>query len=248
VTFDAALVVSDDELGVLWAIAGRPLFGYAPPRELDEAAWRAVLRGLVARGFIEDGDPPQLAADVQRLVGVALFADQMLQVTVNHYGADGGGDSSQDVVWRRGESLVRQTPTPNGLHRFSALDRAAIDALLAEALAFPAVDGARTGEPQTLGSDEYRQGLAQLVAEGADAAVARHPSLAGFADALQHGGDGTIVMLLDGALEGGELSFTASPQHGLWVRRDGGDDTVVLQRVSPETAREQVAELVRAFG
>jgi hypothetical protein len=244
---DTALVVSDDELGVLWAIAGRPLFGYAPSRELADPAWRAVLRGLVARGFIADGDPPSLATDVERLIGTALFAEQMLQVAMNHYGT-GSGESSQDVIWRRGETLVRQAPTANGLHRFSSCDRAAVGAIVDEALVFPAADGSKTGEPQTLTADEYLDALDVNVRDGAAAAAARHPAFAGYAEALRDGSEGTVVMLVDDALEGGELSFIASAPHGLWVQRDGADATVVLQRVSAATARDQVDELVQAFG
>lgn len=239
------LVLSGEELGVLWALAGRPLFGYVPWPELDEATFAAVARGLLARGFLIEGDPPGMAPEVERLLGVALFCEAMLRCTVNQFGPVDPA-TRQEVFWRRGESLVRHTPAKTGTHRFSACDDAAIDATLAGMLDLGDDERSAPGSPQTLSQAEYIDALETVQRDGA-AAAARYPLLADYLRALHDPHRATSIEVRDDRLAGEELSLLHSPEHGIWMQREGAERTVVLQRVDAGAAREQVAALVGTF-
>jgi hypothetical protein len=243
---DAVVVLSDEELGVLWTLAGRPLFGYVPWPELDEARFQAVARGLLARGFIREGDPPLMAPDVERLLGVAMFADQMLRCTINQFGPVDPA-TRQEVFWRKGEALVHHTPSFAGTHRFRGCDRSAFDAMLADMLDLSDDDGSEPGSSHTLTEREYVDALEIVQRDGTGAAAARYPMLADYLRAMQDPHPLTSIEVRDDELAGDELSLLDSPQRGLWMQRDGAGRTIVVQRIDAETAREQVAKLVGAF-
>jgi hypothetical protein len=244
---ETALALSDEELGVLWMLAGRPVFGYVPWPELDEPAFGAVARGLAARGFIRDGDPPAMAPDVAALLEVALFADQMLRCTVNHFEPVDPG-TRQEVFWRRGESIVRHVPSLSGTHRFSSCDRTTIESLVEELFALPNSARSPTGAQISVSEIEFVDALERVERDGIDAAVAPAPELERFLRALADVHPTTIIELRDRDLAGHEFSLLDSREHGLWMQSDGADRSVVVQPVSAETAGEHVSELVRMFG
>ena len=241
-----ALVLSDEELGVLWTVAGRPPFGYVPWPELDAATLEAVARGLLARGIIRDGDAPALAPDVERLLEVALFSEQMLRCTVNDFGPRAAA-SGQEVFWRSGTSLVWHTPSFTGTHRFADCDRSAVDAMLAGMLLLADAPAQRDGPPLTLAERDHVDLLEAVEREGAAAAAARQPELAGYLDALTAPHRATSFEVRDSAFAGGELSLLDSPRHGLWLARDGAEGGVAIQRVATQTARDRVSELAETF-
>jgi hypothetical protein len=244
---EAAVVLSHEELGVLWTLADRPLFAYVPWPELDAATFEAVARGLLARGFIRDGDTPLMAPDVARLLDVAFFSDQQLRCTVNQFGPVDPA-THQEVFWRRGETLVHHEPSLAGTHRFSSCDRSAIDATLREMFALPNAAGSQTGAPLTIAESEFIDALETVERDGRAVAAARYPALAGYLQVMADTLPMTSIEVRDSKLAGDELSLLDSPQHGLWMQRDGAGRTVVVQKVAAETAREHVAELVRMFG
>jgi hypothetical protein len=244
---ETALALSDEELGVLWMLAGRPVFGYVPWPELDEPTFGAVARGLAARGFIRDGDPPAMAPDVAALLEVALFADQMLRCTVNHFEPVDPG-TRQEVFWRRGESIVRHVPSQSGTHRFGGCDRTAIESVVEELFALPNAAGSPTGTQLSLPETEFVGALECVERDGTDASIALAPELEGFLRALADAHPTTSIELRDRDLAGHEFSLLDSREHGLWMQSNGADRSVVVQQVSAETAGEHVSELVRMFG
>lgn len=243
------LAFSEEELTLLARLAGAPYFPGTRLVDLDEEGWLAVARGLVARGVLTADDPPAVAGEVDAVLGVVLRADRSLRMTLVH--AAGEGDNGGEVLWLAGSSLVRHVPSWDGVHRFGACDHEAVDELLAAALDIREVDS-QAGPSQTLGGQDFTRALELNASDGASAVADTFPAVTGYVEALQDARRMTHVTSqrrFEDFEPEGELTLVESPRHGLWVQREEpADDTVVVQRVTVEGAREVVAAVVGTFG
>lgn len=244
------LAFSEAELALLARLAGAAYFPCTRLVELDEAGWEAVARGLLARGVLSPGDPPQVAADVERVLDVVLFAERSLWMTLTH--APGEGEDGGQVLWRSPEGLVRHRPSWEGVHRLAACAPEAVDDLLATALDFRAVRGSAEGPSRTLPGEDFTHALQLNAGEGAPAAADRYPAAAGYVDALQDCRRMTHVTSrrrFEDVEPAGEVTLVESPRHGLWRQSDDhAGAAVVVQRITPEGARDLVSAVVGTFG
>jgi hypothetical protein len=256
VTDISELVFTDDELTLLARMVGEPVFPATRAPEHDDATWAAVARGLVARGAVLDGDPPAMAPDVEELLGVVLYAERQLFLTIIH--APGEGDNNGQILCRRGDEIVRYTGTEDGVNTFRRCGREGVDALLAEALDLRVSGVFEAGATQTLSDADFLDALELNISDGAAAAGRRHPGAGGYVEALADSRRMATVRsmrrLPDDYFEAAELTVNASWKHGLWVVRElpgatpAGHGDVELQRVAAQTAADEIAALVATFG
>jgi hypothetical protein len=248
----AQLTFGDEQLTMLAAMAGEPAFPYARTPQLDDDGWEAVALGLVARGVLRADRSPAEDQTLDAALGLVLGASSSLRMTLVY--APGAGDSRHEVLWLEGDAAVRQTTTPDGVHRFLTGRRETVDELLALLLGFEAAGDSQPGAPITLAGAAYAEAVSLVHGEGAAVAAERHPAAADFVAALADARRLTDVEARrrdgDDRFEGDGLTLVESAGHGLWLVRheaavDGDPDAAVtLQRIAPDTARGLVAALV----
>lgn len=216
------LVFTDEQLVLLADLAGRTGFPGTRRPELDEAAWNAVAQGLAARGVIHDDDPSAEPRLPDIVLGVVLDADRWLWLTI----VDGDEElhSRAEILWLKGELLIRQTAIPAGFHRFS---RATVDELLDEALELPPPAGAPAGAPRSLSDDEAEQLLAE----------ARRTTTIECGRRI--GGS---------QIEGEARTFVETRAGELWLLGSDGDGSAMLEPITPDGAREQIGALAATLG
>jgi hypothetical protein len=215
------LVYTDEQLTLIADLAGEPSFPGARRPELDEAAWTAVAHGLIARGAIHDDDPPTPVRLVDAVLGVALYADRWLWITID---SQEEGASGQEILWLSGDARVRQTVTSDGFHRFAT---ATIDELLGEVLNLRASAGAPAGPPLTLDEEEFGEFM--------DAACC----VVSIECGRRIGED---------SVEAQGLTLVESAEHGLRLLGDLSDGSIVLEAITSGAAGEHVMALVAAIG
>lgn len=249
------IVFTDDELTVLARMAGEPVFPATHLPEHDDATWAAVARGLVARGAVLDGDPPATAPDVAELLGIVLYAERELFLTIIH--APGEGVNNGQILCRRGAEIVRYTGTEDGVNTFRRCGPEGVDALLTEALDLRVSGRCEAGAAQILSEGDFLDALERNVSDGARVAGGRHPGAEGYLAALADSRRMATVRstrrLADDYFEAAELTVNTSWQHGLWVARElpgaarGSHGEVELQRVVAQTAADEITALVATF-
>jgi hypothetical protein len=249
------LVFTDDELTVFARMVGEPVFPATHLPQHDDATWAAVARGLVARGAVLDGDPPAMAADVADLLGVILYSERELLLTLIY--APGEADNRGEILCRRGDAIVRFTGTEDGINTIRRCGQPGIDALLAEALDLREAGVSEPGLAQTMSEGDFLDALELNLSDGPIAAGRRYPAAAGYLEALHDSRRMATVRserrLPDDFFEAAELTATTSWHHGLWLARDipsptpGTHGDVELQRVDADTARAQITALVETF-
>lgn len=246
------LVFTDEQLTLLAIMAGEPSFPGAPAAQLDEAGWAAVAGSLLARGVLHaDDEDDEEVHESDAVLGVALFAPRALWITMNF--APGEGTTRQEILWINGEVAVRHTRTADGFHFFATGDEASVAEFQDGILDALDSTGAQAGERLTLSEEDLDDALDVLDEEGVEAAVRRCPAAAGYVEALD---DARCVMSIECShrigedrIEGDGLTLVDSRAHGLWLARDdpwaelAGGAAVVVQRISADDAREQVAAL-----
>jgi hypothetical protein len=250
------LVFTDDELTVLARMVGEPVFPATHLPQHDDATWAAVARGLVARGAVLDRDPPAMAADVADLLGVVLYSERELLLTLIY--APGEADNRGEILCRRGDAIVRYTGTEDGVNTFHRCAQPGIDALLAAALDLRETGESEPGPAQTISERDFLDALELNVSDGPIVAGRRYPAAAGYLEALHDSRRMATVRserrLPDDRFEAAELTATTSWHHGLWLARDipsptrGTHGDVELQRVDADSARAQITALVETFG
>jgi hypothetical protein len=250
------LVFTDDELTVLARMVGEPVFPATHLPQHDDATWAAVARGLVARGAVLDGDPPAMAADVADLLGVVLYSERELLLTLIY--APGEADNRGEILCRRGDAIVRYTGTEDGVNTIRRCGQAGVDALLAAAFDLRDTGESEPGPAQTISEGDFLDALELNVSDGPIVAGRRYPAAAGYLEALHDSRRMATVRserrLPDQRFEAAELTVNASRRHGLWLARDipsptrGAHGDVELQRVDADSARAQVTALVETFG
>ncbi|MEA2149169.1 MAG: hypothetical protein QOD69_999, partial [Solirubrobacteraceae bacterium] len=218
----------------------------------DDDGWEAVARGLVARGVLREDRSPAEDRTLDAVLGLVLGAGSSLRMTFVY--ARGAGDSRHEVLWMEGDAVVRQTTTPDGVHRFMTGQRETVDELLALLIDVPTGGDSRPGEPLTLSGRAYAEAVSVTRSEGAAVAAQRHPAAAEFVAALADAGRLTDVesrrRVGEDRYEGDALTLVQSPGAGLWLVRHEApsegdpDGAVQLRRIAPGTARELVAALV----
>jgi hypothetical protein len=255
VTPVSELVFTDDELTVLARMVGEPVFPATHLPQHDDATWAAVARGLVARGAVLDVDPPAMEAGVEDLLGVVLYGERRLFLTLIY--APGEGANRGEVLCRRGDAIVRYTGTQDGVNTFRRCGQPGIDALLAEALDLREAGVSEPGLAQTMSEGDFLDALELNVSDGATVAGNRHPAAAGYVESLKDSRRMATVIskrrLPDDFFEAAELTVNTSWHRGLWIARDipsprrGTHGDVELQRVDADTARAQITALVETF-
>lgn len=250
------LVFTDDELTVLARMVGEPVFPATHLPEHDDATWAAVARGLVARGAVLEGDPPAIDPGVEDLLGVVLYSERRLFLTLIH--APGEGDNRGEILCRRGDVIVRYTGTEEGVNTFRRCGPPGVDALLAGALDLRETGESQPGPAQAISEGDFLEALELNVSDGPIVAGTRHPAAAGYLEALEDSRRMATVAskrrLPDDRFEAAELTVNTSWRRGLWLARDipsparGTPGDVELQRVDAATARTQIAALVATFG
>jgi len=250
-----AVAFSQAELTVLARMVGRTYFPGAPQGELDDAGWAAVGRGLMARGIIHGRLRRTVEDDVAALLDVVLDGDWSLWLQLNYNPGLGGlGDNSAEVLWIKGDEVVRQTMDEQEVHRLERVGPAAVDDLVARALDFPTAQGSETGEPFTMTQREYSEAVALTNDESTAAAAARFPVAAEYVQAHEQSRRNTWVQSECGygidARDRDQLALVDAPG-ALWIVRpenpaelpDDLSGTLVLQRVTVVEARERVTAL-----
>ena len=248
----AQLAFGDEQLTMLAATAGEPAFPYARVPQLDDDGWEAVARGLVARGVLRADRSPAEDETLEAVLGLVRGASSSLRMTLVY--APGAGDSRHEVLWLEGDAVVRQTTTPDGVHRFLTGRRETVEDLLALLLDLEAARDSQPGEPVTLAGAAYAEAVSLVHGDEGAAAAERHPAAAEFVAALGDARRLTDVEARrrtgDDRFEGDGLTLVESPGHGLWlVRHEAPDDgdpdgAATLQRIAPDAARALVAALV----
>jgi hypothetical protein len=143
------------------------------------------------------------------------------------------------------------------IHHLARCARAPVDELLATAFDFPTAQGSSAGEPRILSERDLGAALELGLAEGPRPVADRYPAAADYAQALADGRRSTCVKLRGGpgdeAFPWREIEIVEAPT-GLWLVRNetpgdmpqDGSGTVVLQRISVDTARELMVGLAEA--
>jgi hypothetical protein len=251
---------SDAELTLMAFIMDAEYFPATPPPTLDDDGWKAVERGLVARGVVHGRLRQRVADDVAEVLDVVLSAQRSLWPKfVNASGA--GSSSDAYVLWLKDDAIVRLSVSPAGLTNLAVCERQAIDAMTASLSDFPAAGASQPGPPVTLPVGDFAEATQVASREGTAAASARFPEAAGFLLALDDARTYRSIesqrrigpALADQSKE--MLTFADSPAHGLWLAHDGryaGEDltgvVTRVQRVSVEMARGEITDFVNSAG
>jgi hypothetical protein len=254
-----ALDFSDAELTLMAFIMDEEYFPATPPPTLDDDGWKAVERGLVARGAVHGRLRQRVADDVAEVLDVVLSAQRSLWPKFVY--APGAGASDAYVLWLKDDAIVRLSVSAAGLTNLAVCERQAIDAMIASLSDFPAAGGSQPGSPVTLPVGDFAEATQVASRESTAAALAQFPQAADFLLALDDARTYTSVeshrrigpALADQSKE--MLSLADSPAHGLWLAHDGrygGEDltgvVTRIQRVSAEMAREEVSAFVDSPG
>jgi hypothetical protein len=251
---------SDAELTLMAFIMDEEYFPATPPPALDDDGWKAVERGLVARGVVHGRLRQRVADDVAEVLDVVLSADRSLWLRVAF--APGVGESHAHVLWLRDDAVVRLTAPPVGPKHLVVCDRKAIDDSLAALVDFPTAAGSQPGEPVSLPIGDFADAMQLASEESSAAAATRYPAAADFVAALADARCTTIFesrrsigsALGDQRIE--LLTFAESPSQGLWLAHDDPYDTTAdlsseqthVRRVSIEMARDVATTLALAPG
>jgi hypothetical protein len=216
------LVFTDEQLTLLGDLAGEPGFPGARRPQLDAEAWAAVAQGLAARGTIHDDGPQAGVRLADAALGIALYADRWLWITIRDaLDEELGG---QDIIWLAGGVAVRHTVTTNGFHHFAA---GTVEDLVAELLMFVAAAGGPAAARRTLTAAELAGEF-----DGAARIVSCNCSLRSDPDRIA----------------GRSLTLAESTGGGLWVLETDSAGTPVLEPVTVQDARERVRSLVATLG
>lgn len=210
------LVFTDEQLTLLGDLAGEPGFPGARRPPLDDAAWAEVAQGLLARGVIHDDGPDAEVRLVDAALGVVLYADRWLWITVDD--AQDDTRSGQDILWLAGSVGVRQLATASGFHRFLAGEPGDLLATVAE---FAEAASGRSAVPRVLAEAELEQ-LYAAALRVLTCDCSRRTA---------------------GVVEGETLTFVETAGDGLCLVDTQGDGAVVLEPIAPEDALRRVAAL-----
>lgn len=252
------LVFSDEELTVLARMLDEEYFPSTLPPELDDDGWRAVERGLVARGAVHGRFRRAIADDVAEVLEVVLGAERSLWLTVVF--APGDAESWGQILWFRGDDVVRQTAERDGPQQLVVCDRSAVDDMIAAALDFPGVAGSQAGPPVTMPLGDFAEALQVATRETTEAATEQFPPAIEYLTAIV-GSRHTVTIESrrrvgdDGEERREMVSLTATLAHDLWQAYDEPYTNDVLtgvlshlQRVTPDQAREAVTALAMGPG
>lgn len=190
------LLLTGEQLTLLARAAGEPAFPGVRPPALDGAGWEAVANGLRARGIAHDG--PAGDSVVHAILGVVLAAERALWLTIAY--APRAGDDRREILWLTGDLLVRQTTTPEGVHRFRTGDVSAARAVVAAVLGTSAHPAQPEATVTAAACAEALSGARRVI--GVE--VRRRVS--------------------EDRFEGEELTLVDSPAHGAWLVRAPGAD------------------------
>jgi hypothetical protein len=250
------VALSDAEATLLAGMAGVDQFPAALPPDLDDAGWATAARGLLARGLAHGERRLVMSEEVAGLVGGVVFAERSLWIRM-HY-RPGEGDNLAQVLWIRGDEVVRHILDPEArVHHLCRCAGSPVDELLATAFDFPTAERSCAGEPRRLSQRDFVAALELREAEGRRPVAERYPAATDYADAMYDGRRSTCVKLRGGpgdeAFPWREREFVEAPS-GLWLMHyetpgdppPDGSGTVVLQRISVDTARELMVGLAEA--
>lgn len=215
------LVFTDEQLTLLGDLAGEPGFPAARRPQLDRPAWAAVARGLAARGVIHDDEPGAEIRLADAVLGVALYADRWLWITVNDTQDD--TRSGQDILWLAGNVAVRQLATASGFHHFSSGEPGDLLATVAE---FAGAASGQPGAPRTLTEPE----LERLYADAVRVMTC---------DCSRRTGEG--------AVEGQMMTLVQTADDGLCLLDTHEDGALVLEPITPKAACDRVESLAAAL-
>jgi hypothetical protein len=251
-------VFSDAELTVLARMLDEEYFPATLPPELDDDGWKAVERGLVARGTVHGRFRKAIEDDVAEVLQFVFGAERSLWTTVTF--APGAGDTRGLILWIRGDDVVRQTAEMDGPHHLVVCDRSAIDEMLDSALEFPTAAGSQAGPPVTMPVGDFAEALQVASRETTEAAATQFPPATEYLTAIE-GSQLTVTIesrrRVDDA--GGErremVSITATLAHELWQAYDEPYTNDVLtgvqshvRRVTLDEAREAATTLATGPG
>ena len=248
----SGLSFSAAELTLLARMAGVEIFPATPPPELDDAGWKAVGRGLVARGVVHGTLRRRVDDDVAAVLDVVLFAQRSLWLTVNY--DPGGGENIAFALWIRDDQAVRHTLDDDDTNHFTLTDLSAIDEAARLAADFP--DGWRppAAEPLTVSEREYRAAVDLALESGVGEVAASNSATLGYVTALAEGRRLTSLRYDRGpetdVVESREVTFNEG-HDVLWLMRlepwtnppDDGSASVVLAQITVDAARELIDEL-----
>jgi hypothetical protein len=245
------LAFSDAELTYLAIALDRDFFPATPLPELDVDSWKVVERGLVARGVVRGRFRLKIDDDVAAVLHAVLDADRSLWAKLGY--AEGVGQTHGQILFFKGNDVVRQRTTADGTTTLVVCGQDALDEILAEVVDFPAAGESREGAEATLPMVDFHEALYTAAEEGAAVAGERYPVAAGYITALADSRSSTILEYRSAGAEPDhreKLSFTESRAHGLWLAHDDphpdGELHGVMtrvQRVTVEMAREEATSL-----
>jgi hypothetical protein len=252
-----AVEFSQAELTVLARMAGRTYFPGAPQGELDDAGWAAVGRGLMARGVLHGRLRRTVDDDVAALLDVVMGGDWSLWLQLQYN--PGLGENSAEVLWIKGDDVVRQTKNDQDVHRLERVQPAAVDEIVSRALDLPTAQDSQAGEPFTMTQLEYSSACSLTRDEGAAAGGARYPAAAEYLQARDDARRATWVQSQRGygieVSDCEQLTLIDVPD-ALWLARpesrgelpEDGSGRLVVQRVTMDEARERVTALAGGAG
>jgi hypothetical protein len=251
---------SDAELTLMAFIMDKEYFPVTPPPTLDDDGWKAVERGLVARGAVHGRLRQRVADDVAEVLDVILSAERSLSLRVAF--APGAGESHAHILWLKDDAIVRLTAPPVGPKHLVVCDRQAIDDTLDALVDFPTAAGSQPGEPLAMPIGDFADAMQLASKDGSAAAATRYPAAADFVAAIGEARCTTNFesrrsigsALADQRIE--LLTFAESPAHGLWLAHDDPYDTTGdlsneqthVQRVSIDMARDVATTLALTPG
>lgn len=247
----SGLSFSAAELTLLARMAGVPNFPSTPPPELDDAGWKAVGRGLVARGVVHGTLHRRVDDDVAPVLDVVLFAQRSLWLNVNY--DPGGGKNVAEALLIRDDRVVRHTIDDDDTHHLTLTDLSAIDDAARIAADFP--DGWRpqAAEPLTVSEREYTAAVQLAREAGVGEVAASHSATLGYVTSLAEGRRTTSLGYDRGPeadlVETREVTFSEG-RDALWLMRfepwtnppDDGSAAVVLAQITVDHALEVIGE------
>jgi hypothetical protein len=250
-------VFSDAEVTVLARMLEHMYFPATMPPELDDDGWKAVTRGLVARGAVHGHFRQSIDDDVRAALDLVFTAGRSLWTTASF--APGAGETRGIILWINGDLVVQQTAEAAGPQHIVVSDASAVDDMLAVALDFPATAGSQAGEPVMLPIGDYASAVDVTDKEGCAAAAGRFPVIAEFLTALDRTQHSAVIESRRNLRDGGEqremITLAESPEHDLWLAHNEPyahhDLTGVMtrvQRVSLAAAGDEVTALAKGTG
>jgi hypothetical protein len=251
-TSASGLAFSAAELTLLARMAGVQIFPSTPPPELDDAGWKAVGRGLVARGVVHGTLRRRVDDDVAAVLDVVLFAERSLWLNVNY--DPGGGENIAAALLIRDDRVVRHTIDDDDTHHFTLTDLSALDEMAGIAADFPEGWRPQAAEPLTVSEREYTAAVQLALEAGVGEVAESHSTTLGYVTALAEGRRLTSLRYDRGpeaeVVESREITLNEG-RDALWLMRfepwtnppDDGSASVVLAQITVDTARELIDEL-----